>query len=129
MLHICLTALCGCAPYQTKPWHQALNRPVPFWIGPLQPADLSTAEEPPRGPDTDFARIQLVHVGMHGGDILRLTGQDPFYAREAAFLTTYIHGRCYEVAFRYAPDGSGRIVDISYLPVTDEQVQRSRGPG
>ncbi len=73
-------------------------------------------------------RIQRIQVGAPGSDINRLTGSYPFYAGDYGFLTTYHEDRAYEVAFRYAADGSGKIVDISYLPVTDAEVQKSRGP-
>jgi hypothetical protein len=125
-----LGVIAGCSSYATKLWHEALNRPLNPSISRGTPliADSAGAESPPRGPDTDWAAIQRIHVGMHGSDITKLTGSYPFYAGDYAFLTTYHDGRAYEVAFRYAADGSGRIVDISFLPVTTAHVQKSRGP-
>jgi len=124
-----LMLICGCTSHHVKPWHQALSRPILPYIGNGIPqiTESHSAESPPRGPDADWEAIQKIHIGASGSEINRLTGCDPFYSGDFAFLTTHSKKSAYEVAFRYSKDGAGKIVDISYLPVSEEQVKMSRG--
>ena len=123
------TLVGGCASPGLKSWHTALHRPIEHSVDSGEPphTTAASAERPPRGPDTDWAAIQRIRVGARAEDIHKITGQIPFYAGDYAFLTTDFRGQTYEVAFRYAPDGSGRIIDISFMPVTEAEVKSSRG--
>ncbi len=129
LLLLCLMGLlCSCAASSTKSWHKALNRPLLPSVNPGTPAisDSTSAQLPPRGPHTSWAAVRRVRVGMSGKEIHSLTGSYPFHAGDFAFLTTYHSGQAYEVAFRHSPDGTARIISISYLPVTAAQAGDNR---
>ena len=110
--------IAGCIP-STADWHRrsaltgsAVPDDNPFAHG------TRLIHRPPRGPLVPAEKLSQVHVGGSGDRIDGITHPAvPFYDGDLAFVTTTIHDRTYEVAFLYAPDHSGRIIGISYLPI------------
>ncbi len=78
---------------------------------------------PPRGPFIPCHRLRKINAGDSGDAIYEAADREdyPCYDRslgnDLAIVSTQIRGRTFEVAFLYEKDNSGRIADISYLPV------------
>lgn len=124
----CFTLLASCllvsCARTTRSWHResaVRGSPEETW-NPYLGVERRTAK-PPRGPSVSAAQLKTIRVEDSGDEIYAATRPShPYYDHklmeyDLAFVSTVVDGKTYEVAFRYEPNNTGRIAEISYLPV------------